>query len=97
MIVHEFETIDVEKNQGKISALVMDMLTFSKDREPDLTSANVNSVVQDVVELMQSRAQEEEVELCWNAATRSSELESRRTKTLVNYRGDCTMLRSAAR
>ena len=26
----------VEKNQNKISALVMDMLTFSKEREPDL-------------------------------------------------------------
>ncbi len=32
----------VEKNQNKISALVMDMLTFSKEREPDLTTANVN-------------------------------------------------------
>jgi len=26
----------VEKNQAKISNLVMDMLTFSKEREPDL-------------------------------------------------------------
>ena len=25
----------VEKNQGKISTLVMDMLTFSKEREPE--------------------------------------------------------------
>ena len=48
----------VEKNQNKISALVMDMLTFSKEREPDLTTANVNAVVRDVVELMQARAQE---------------------------------------
>jgi signal transduction histidine kinase len=54
----------VEKNQNKISALVMDMLTFSKEREPDLTTANVNTVVGDVIELMQVRAQEEEVALC---------------------------------
>src|SRR5690606_3163086 len=27
----------VEKNQNKISTLVMDMLSFSKEREPDLT------------------------------------------------------------
>jgi signal transduction histidine kinase len=58
----------VEKNQNKISALVMDMLTFSKEREPDLTTANVNTVVHDVVELMQVRAQEEQVELRLNAA-----------------------------
>jgi signal transduction histidine kinase len=58
----------VEKNQNKISALVMDMLTFSKEREPDLTTANVNTVVNDVVELMQVRAQEEQVELRYNAA-----------------------------
>jgi signal transduction histidine kinase len=53
----------VEKNQNKISTLVMDMLSFSKEREPDLTAANVNVVVHDVLELMQSRAQEEQVEL----------------------------------
>ncbi len=29
----------VEKNQNKISTLVMDMLTFSKEREPDLAPA----------------------------------------------------------
>ena len=58
----------VEKNQNKISALVMDMLTFSKEREPDLTTANVNTVVHDVVELMQARAQEDQVELCWKPA-----------------------------
>ena len=60
----------VEKNQNKISALVMDMLTFSKEREPDLTTANINTVVRDVVELMQTRAQEEQVELsCQPAET----------------------------
>lgn len=59
----------VEKNQNKISALVMDMLTFSKEREPDLATANVNTVVHDVIELMQARAQEEQVELCWTPAT----------------------------
>src|SRR5208337_630363 len=53
----------VEKNQNKISALVMDMLTFSKEREPDLTTANINTVVYEVVELMQVRAREEQIEL----------------------------------
>ena len=55
----------VEKNQQKISTLVMDMLTFSKEREPDLTTANINQVVGDVIELMKSRAEELGVELTW--------------------------------
>ena len=44
----------VEKNQAKIYNLVMDMLSFSKDREPSLETANLNETVADVVELMQS-------------------------------------------
>ena len=58
----------VEKNQNKISTLVLDMLTFSKEREPDLTTANINTVVGDVMELMAARAVEEEVELRWQPA-----------------------------
>ena len=53
----------VERNQNRISALVMDMLTFSKEREPDLMVANLNAVVSDVVELMRVRADEVQVEL----------------------------------
>jgi signal transduction histidine kinase len=48
----------VEKNQTKIYNMVMDMLSFSKDREPALESADLNETVGDVVELMQSRATE---------------------------------------
>ncbi len=55
----------VEKNQHKISSLVMDMLTFSKDREPDLTVANLNDAVNDVIELMNVRAQEFSAQLQW--------------------------------
>jgi two-component system NtrC family sensor kinase len=64
----------VEKNQNKISALVMDMLTFSKEREPELAPANVNQIVGDVVELMQSRADDLEVELRWQPADEIPEL-----------------------
>lgn len=55
----------VEKNQNKISQLVMDMLTFSKEREPDLGPAEINQVVTDVVELMQTRADDLDVRLKW--------------------------------
>ncbi|MCA9213327.1 MAG: FHA domain-containing protein [Planctomycetales bacterium] len=53
----------VERNQDRISKLVMDMLTFSKEREPDLSPNDINEVVRDVAELMQSRASEMNVAL----------------------------------
>ncbi len=58
----------VEKNQGKIYNLVMDMLSFSKDREPVLEESDLNATVDEVVELMRSRARELEVTLDWTPA-----------------------------
>jgi signal transduction histidine kinase len=55
----------VERNQERISALVMDMLTFSKEREPVPEPSDLNEVVADVVELMRTRAEEDNVELVW--------------------------------
>ncbi len=56
----------VERNQERISGLVMDMLTFSKEREPEPVASELNDVVQDVVELMQTRAQEVDVKLAFD-------------------------------
>lgn len=53
----------VERNQERISSLVMDMLTFSKEREPEKVDADLNETVADVVELMQTRAAELGVQL----------------------------------
>jgi two-component system NtrC family sensor kinase len=53
----------VDKNQERISNLVMDMLTFSKDREPELVAADLNETLGDVVELLATRAAEAEVAL----------------------------------
>ncbi len=53
----------VERNQEKISNLVMDMLSFSKEREPDMVPANLNEVAGDVVELMRVRAKDFGVQL----------------------------------
>jgi signal transduction histidine kinase len=55
----------VEKNQTKIYNLVMDMLSFSKDREPALEPTDLNETVGDVVELMHSRAEELGVRVKW--------------------------------
>ena len=53
----------VDKNQQRISALVMDMLTFSKEREPEMLASDLNRVVGDVLELMTARANEAGVRL----------------------------------
>jgi signal transduction histidine kinase/pSer/pThr/pTyr-binding forkhead associated (FHA) protein len=53
----------VEKNQERISTLVMDMLTFSKEREPVPEPSDLNAITGDVLELMQSRADDEGIEL----------------------------------
>ncbi len=45
-----------EKNQGKIYDLVMDMLSYSKDRVPAVESTDLNEVVREVVELLTPRA-----------------------------------------
>jgi len=53
----------VDRNQNKISGLVMDMLTFSKEREPEPVPSDMNKLAQEVVELMRSRAGELNVAL----------------------------------
>ncbi len=58
----------VERNQERISALVLDMLTFSKEREPEPQPSNLNEIASEVVDLMASRAGEQSVELIWRPA-----------------------------
>jgi signal transduction histidine kinase len=53
----------VERNQNKISGLVMDMLTYSKEREPEPVASDMNRVASEVFELMQARAKELNVQL----------------------------------
>jgi signal transduction histidine kinase len=48
----------VEKNQGKIYDLVMDMLSYSKEREPAVEETDLNRVVRDVLELVDGRVKE---------------------------------------
>jgi signal transduction histidine kinase len=54
---------NIEKNQGKMYDLVMDMLSYSKEREPSIESTNLNIVARDVIELLAPRAKELGVEL----------------------------------
>ena len=47
----------VEKNQDKIYDMVMDMLSFSTERQPALVPSQLNTIIQDVIELTQPRAE----------------------------------------
>jgi len=55
----------VRRNQNKISSLVMDMLSFSKDREPDPVPSDLTAVISDIVETVAQRAEEAGVVVCW--------------------------------
>ncbi|WP_437203170.1 ATP-binding protein [Planctomicrobium sp. SH664] len=47
----------VDRNQSRIYDLVMDMLTFSKERRPQLRKADLRKLLDEILELMQSRAE----------------------------------------
>jgi signal transduction histidine kinase/pSer/pThr/pTyr-binding forkhead associated (FHA) protein len=53
----------VEKNQGKIHDLVMDMLSFSKERDPLIESIDLNRVVEEVIDVVHGRAEEKGIRL----------------------------------
>ena len=53
----------VLKNQDRISNLVMDMLTFSKDRRPEPEECDLNELVGDVCELLRGRADDAQTQL----------------------------------
>ncbi len=55
----------VRRNQNKIASLVMDMLSFSKEREPDPVPCDLGAVIDDVVETVSQRATESGATIHW--------------------------------
>ncbi len=55
----------VRRNQNKISSLVMDMLSYSKEREPDPVPSDLGALVDDVLETVRQRADEGAVTVRW--------------------------------
>ncbi|MBY0587439.1 FHA domain-containing protein [bacterium] len=51
----------VQKNQDKIYNLVMDMLSFSKEREPTFDMIEINQLIADVLELLKARMDESHI------------------------------------
>ena len=55
----------VDKNQERIASLVMDMLSFSKERQPKIEPVDLRDLIDDCVELTQSQAHESELKIVW--------------------------------
>jgi signal transduction histidine kinase len=58
----------LQRNQERIFNLVMDMLSFSKEREPKLEPVDLNELINDVVSLLAGKAQQYDVTLQWEPA-----------------------------
>jgi signal transduction histidine kinase len=54
---------NIEKNQGRIYDLVMDMLSYSKEREPNVEATDLNAVAGEVLELLGPLAAEKGTQL----------------------------------
>jgi signal transduction histidine kinase len=59
----------VRRNQNKISSLVMDMLSFSKEREPDPVPSDLVSLIDDILETVRQRVDEGSVTVHWKRPT----------------------------
>jgi signal transduction histidine kinase len=55
----------VERNQGRIDELILDMLSYSKEREPAVEPTDLNKLCEDVLEMVRGRATERGVALEW--------------------------------
>ena len=53
----------IKRNIGRISDLVMDLLTYSKEREPEYENCLPNEIVNDVCELVESLANEHHIKI----------------------------------
>lgn len=55
----------LQRNQDRIYNLVMDMLSFSKEREPKLEPVDLNELLTDVVSMVTAKARQAEVTVEW--------------------------------
>lgn len=55
----------VERNQERIDQLILDMLSFCKEREPVLELVDLNALCEDVLEVVRGKALETRAELRW--------------------------------
>lgn len=53
----------IERNVGRISDLVLDLLTYSKERKPEAEACFPNEIVEEVVSLTEPKAREHDIEI----------------------------------
>ncbi|CAB1078286.1 hypothetical protein D1AOALGA4SA_6040 [Olavius algarvensis Delta 1 endosymbiont] len=53
----------IKRNIGRTSSLVMDLLSYSKEREPEYEACEPNQIVNDVAALVDDKAREHQVEI----------------------------------
>ena len=53
----------IERNVGRISDLVLDLLAYSKERKPESENCFPNKIIEEVSALMESRARENNIEI----------------------------------
>lgn len=53
----------IQRNIGRTSELVMDLLSYSKERQPEYEPCDPNQIVGDVAELVRERARENDIEV----------------------------------
>jgi len=65
----------VQKNIEKISSLVLDMLEYSKERKPEYELSNINSIIDDVIELVAAKAEANNISIIKNFQKGLQEIE----------------------
>jgi signal transduction histidine kinase len=55
----------VKKNNIFLQDLVLDMLTYSKDREPEYELVDINDLISTLCNLMETKAKEKNVDISW--------------------------------
>jgi len=65
----------VKKNIDKISELTKDMLQYTKDRIPEYEKVDINSLIEDIIELVTQRAEKTSVEIEKNFQTDLEKIE----------------------
>jgi two-component system, NtrC family, sensor kinase len=53
----------IERNVRRISDLVLDLLTYSKERKPEAEACFPNKIIEEVCSLMESKAREHDIEI----------------------------------
>ncbi|MBN9121769.1 MAG: GAF domain-containing protein, partial [Planctomycetes bacterium] len=59
----------VERNQNRIDDLILDMLNYSKEREPAVEPTDLNKLCEDVLDVVRGRAKDRGVALEWHPGT----------------------------